>query len=299
MIISCPACATRYNIDPKALGEKGRKVRCSNCAHHWIQASPVSEEDMDLPQGLRSALAPQRDDQNTHLGEGRRKDQGLTDDNLHASQTALPETGAQNHVAVDDYQRHTSQQEMIEEVSTAPQVQEGHYYHIEDVNAAFKEDNHQQQVSAFPIGWVIFSLVLLSAFGSLFFARDAIIKMIPVVERFLSSDETSNQHHAGPMKGLQLLQPRVQQQTVQYGTQQIEVFELIGEIVNNSDQDIKLPKLRAVVLDADQKQLDSWIFFAKKPILAPGEKTFYSTEVENTNEQDVNIIIDFVAQELK
>jgi len=38
MIVSCPACSTRYNLPPQQLGSKGRKVRCKKCGHNWIQA---------------------------------------------------------------------------------------------------------------------------------------------------------------------------------------------------------------------------------------------------------------------
>ncbi|HZB92089.1 MAG TPA: DUF3426 domain-containing protein [Stellaceae bacterium] len=37
MIVTCPACSTRYLVDPRALGETGRVVRCANCAHTWHQ----------------------------------------------------------------------------------------------------------------------------------------------------------------------------------------------------------------------------------------------------------------------
>lgn len=337
MIISCPACATRYNIDPKALGEKGRKVRCSNCAHQWIQAPPVSEEEMDLPQGLRAALAPEQEDEDTQLWDGSGEDQVLDqfgveddipaeqpardaleqdypeqdetnlagqfleDDDLNASQRVLHEIGNQDDMDEDDYHHQSYQQDIAEDMPQTVQEtvteDQGAYYQVEDIDAAFEQEKQEKGGSPFPIGWAIFIVLLLIAAGGVFFAKDTIISMIPSAEDFLGSEQEYGEEDGAGNQGLQLLQPRVQQQTVQYGTQQVEVFELVGDIVNNSDRDIKLPKLRAVVLDADQKQLDSWIFSANKPNLAPGEKTSYSTEVENTNEQDVNILIDFVASD--
>ncbi|MFZ5792573.1 MAG: MJ0042-type zinc finger domain-containing protein [Pseudomonadota bacterium] len=51
MIVTCPACATRYSMDPASLGPEGRRVRCAKCKHTWHQAPPD-----DMPR--RVDLAP-------------------------------------------------------------------------------------------------------------------------------------------------------------------------------------------------------------------------------------------------
>lgn len=41
MIVTCPACHTRYLIDDQELGEtQGRTVRCAKCGHTWQQRKP-------------------------------------------------------------------------------------------------------------------------------------------------------------------------------------------------------------------------------------------------------------------
>ena len=47
MILTCPECATRFSLDPAAIGPQGRKVRCSSCHHIWLQKLPAEAEPVD------------------------------------------------------------------------------------------------------------------------------------------------------------------------------------------------------------------------------------------------------------
>ena len=45
MIIVCPQCNTKYSLSVKALGLKGKRVKCSNCGNEWFQKKEIYKED--------------------------------------------------------------------------------------------------------------------------------------------------------------------------------------------------------------------------------------------------------------
>ena len=55
MIVRCSACKTRYLVDPAALGEAGRRVRCTSCGHVWHQTPEA--DTTEAPQSA-DAIVP-------------------------------------------------------------------------------------------------------------------------------------------------------------------------------------------------------------------------------------------------
>lgn len=64
MIVSCPACETRFQVDREQLGFDGRIVRCGKCANCWHQmpengpqAAAAAEPVADVPPPPRRRVA--------------------------------------------------------------------------------------------------------------------------------------------------------------------------------------------------------------------------------------------------
>ena len=48
MIVTCSNCASRYAVDPLAVGPSGRTVECARCHHRWYQRVEVPPPPPDL-----------------------------------------------------------------------------------------------------------------------------------------------------------------------------------------------------------------------------------------------------------
>ena len=49
MIISCPECSSRFNIDQNLIPKDGRLLQCSNCMHKWHFITKKKEEIIEEP----------------------------------------------------------------------------------------------------------------------------------------------------------------------------------------------------------------------------------------------------------
>ncbi len=62
MLITCPSCASAYELDPGRIGSGGRTVRCAGCRESWFIASPAGDPGRDGGQEPEAAAGSDPDE---------------------------------------------------------------------------------------------------------------------------------------------------------------------------------------------------------------------------------------------
>jgi len=72
MIIICPSCKKKFNLDINLIPSEGRDLKCGSCAHIWFykKQEPISE-----PLQINEDVAIQENEDNDNLNDNKFKDQ--------------------------------------------------------------------------------------------------------------------------------------------------------------------------------------------------------------------------------
>lgn len=213
MIVTCPACSTRYLVDPRALGSAGRTVRCANCANTWHQVLPE-----DFPQSVE--LQP--DEAGPSLSSPR------------FPPPALP-----------------------------PPPRSG----------------------VFTLGRLLIGLIVVGIIAAVV-ARASVVAQWPAAAKVYSMVGLT----VGP-PGLGVeLRKTSPRRDVENG---VPVLIVEGEVANISDVAVDVPKIRVILRDQAENEVQSWTFSVTEPRLAPGTSEAFRTSILRPSTSAAKVSVEF------
>lgn len=261
MILTCPSCEARFNIKPEALLPNGRSVRCSKCAHTWMEHPP-----QDMPKRVveeePTPVIPVPDSIDSDPDYEDVRD----DDGGDADEIEVPS---------------------IESIENAPAEDD---FELPAFTPRTRNRRQQQQArSRGPmVMWGILIAVVAIVFGGGYFGRGAIIDMWPPASMLYEMVGLA----PGPGFGLEL--------RIGAPKQELEgdtaVLVISGEVVNTSSRPRQVPMLKGSLLDAGKNEIHKWTFDVATEELAPGESGKFNTRVPNPPEGARGLAVTFVEE---
>jgi len=256
MILSCPACATRYVVPDTAIGVNGRTVRCASCRHSWFQEA----KNLDLKPEKPVEPAP-------------------IAANPNAAETTVPAAKVENDKPVE---RRTGEAPEIAKPSPSPipPVEQAEPVaepapvteHYED---SYSDTAHSSFAHEPPFKprrnpakfWtragIIFALFVSLAGGAVY---------------AFGFPDFANGYELGfsqnePDLLIELPEYKQNRRTLEDGT---ELFTATGVIFNPTDTEQKVPDILAVLRDANRRVVFTWKMKPPVATLAPGARVNFS-----------------------
>jgi predicted Zn finger-like uncharacterized protein len=241
MILTCPACRTRYAVPDNAIGSTGRQVRCAQCKHSWFQ-TPAEPE-----QGAVAAPEPQE-----------------------VTTPVPPPQPIPQPEAVPEARDYTTySEEFVDEIPDAVVVEEPlvELHPPEESYDPFAPEPPFRPRGSRARTWIIVALIVV-----LLLAAGAVAVFWFQVPGLLGLSLT----HRGTPLHLEVLKP--ERQTMESGN---SLLAVTGMISNPTDSRQKVPPIHAELRDSQDRIVYEWEISPPVPELAPKQTvTFNSAEVD-------------------
>ena len=282
MILTCPACDTKYVVKDDAIPPQGRQVRCASCKHSWHQdpelvlAEPVSEGDIDFggppPPQPKSAEEPMAEtpvdaeadsevaaEPQPEIPQSEDSPWGAVAEEPVASTMPLAGAAGADEVAMEEVPVLADEWRAPDATEPAQPAEE------EFVGYSPIVEDDQEPRRKWPLILVILLLIAAAAAAFWFFAPPEWKERAGIAE-------------AGATP-LQLMITTSDRQPLQSGN---ELVAISGRVINPTDREQHVPPIRAELRDKDTKQVvHSWTIAPPARVLAPrSSASFNSAEVD-------------------
>jgi len=258
VIVSCPACATRFSLDAALLGDAGRNVRCAKCGHKWKQLPPKLENPEGTPADIALNAEPPE----------------ATPPAPEAVADAPPPLAAPGEAPAIEIPsappRPRSPQRPTGPITVPPKL---------------RPMMPKRRFSLRPAYIVLAGMAI--GLGAVFFFRAEIARAIPALDMVYSLMGISTSSPAEDLETANLVFNRRNEDGK-------SVYSVQADVFNKSEYPVTLPIFVIKALDGDRKQVgDAYPFRLEQETIEPGETITFRTFMDTLPKGTKTLRIEF------
>ena len=279
MILTCPACDTKYVVKDGAIPAHGRQVRCASCKHSWHQepeltlAEPASEADIGFEGPPPLQASPSEAPLVDTPEEARADDEIAGEPQPDPAEVQESPWGAVSSEPVDSLSPPDGPADEVE-MDEAPPVADEWRPPVAAAEAAPAEEEFvgyspivedQEPAGKWRVVLILLLVIAAAAAAFWFFAPP-------------EWKERAGIAQAGATP-LQLMITTSDRQPLQSGN---ELVAISGRVINPTDREQNVPPIRAELRDKETRQVvHRWTIAPPARVLAPrSSASFNSAEVD-------------------
>lgn len=251
MILTCPNCDSKFRVNDDAIGPKGRKVKCRNCAHTWHAMPEGAENSAPPPPKAAPKPAPEP--------------APVIDDDP-VPPPPPPAAPPEPEPDPKPMPPPSGMDDSAPPASDPPPIPPGEDF-------VLRQRQPKVEKKSPVMAWVILVVILVAAAGAGYVFRTSIVAAYPPIAKIYSLVGI-NPDLVG--RGLTIQNEKA---TVDRAAENKLLFT--AEIHTSLSERTDIPIIRGALVDSNEQELFVWFFEADKPDILPGEVVIFETEVEN------------------
>ena len=273
MILTCPACDTKYVVKDGAIPAAGRQVRCASCKHSWHQDPEAGSEDQSAAEAamIAPSSGPEAEErafeESVIAGDAAEAVADDLDvaaapnDTVGESEPAAPPERDQwpDDVVAADAAAALGPEPASQWISGAGETGDQEFEPFYEPEAVGAERRR--------VPWLVWLLLLVAVLAAAgwFLAPESLRARLGLAD----PDGTR----------LEVMLTNSDRQPLASGN---ELFAVSGRVINPTEESQAVPPLRAELLDASKQHVVySWTIAPPAPTLGPGASaSFNSAEVD-------------------
>ena len=296
MILTCPSCETRYEINASALPPGGRTVRCAKCGNSWTEqstevAAPVAAPAPVAPPAPAAPEVPDVPDMPVAQEVGfddpapaRAPAAPVIDDNFP---DPLPAP-----VDFDDDDDDDFEVPSLDDIDDMPNIApRGSKRGKKGARGKKASGGGGGKRIGLMIGWISLLVFVIALVVGGLFGRDMIIASWPPASQLYDAIGMGDPPLSEllDISGIKPIPGRDKDNKA--------ILTITGNVVNISGEMMTVPMLAGALLDAKRAPVFEWTFKAPKSELKPGEKIEFSTLVPDPPKTAQGLKISFVVED--